>query len=96
MNDKHIPAQAISGQGHRLLRDNPLATAQAETIPPLYTAAPDMLEALREARSEIKALEADYELSLSGAFVPARIHAPEQDPVIMIERAIKKATGETK
>ena len=32
MNDKHIPAQAISGQGHRLLRDNPLATARAETM----------------------------------------------------------------
>ena len=54
----------------------------------------DMLEALRVARAEIVALERDMETLLRGDFVKGRTHEETGDPLLVVEAAIARATGE--
>jgi len=54
----------------------------------------DMLEALRIARAEIVALERDMETLLRGDFVKGRTHEETGDPLLVVEAAIARATGE--
>jgi len=60
----------------------------------LIAAAPDMLEALSIARAEIVALERDMETLLRGDFVKGRTHEETGDPLLVVEAAIARATGE--
>ena len=54
----------------------------------------DMLEALRIAQAEIVALERDFKTLLRGDFVEWRTHEETGDPLLVVEAAIARATGE--
>ena len=63
-------------------------------VPDMEDALIEAVEALRIAHAEIVALERDMETLLRGDFVKGRTHEETGDPLLVVEAAIARATGE--
>ena len=63
-------------------------------VPDVEAALIEAVEALRIARAEIVDLERDFETLLRGDFVKGRTHEETGDPLLVIEAAIARATGD--